>query len=253
MDNATFPTALPLRMGRLLPGYVSLEDGVNAPLRGIVDTDDGEMSAIVKKLGSRTLAVEILCAVYGRSIGLPIPEPLIVFDEDLGWLFGSLDVGHPNLSKFVSISSLAIREKLIAWPGLISAACFDELIVNGDRHDGNILFDGIDFTLIDHDMCLPYGMNAADSMPSHHSNILLDMLIAALPEGDLSKRKLINESNAWIAQRSPSEAGEAGRSIVGVCTDEHQDRLVSFVNERLNTLADLVLAKVNPEQGRLNV
>jgi hypothetical protein len=251
MENAK--PAPPVRIGRLLPGYVCLDDGVNAPVRGMAETDSGEISVIAKKLGARALAVEILCAVYGRGIGLPIPEPLMIFDDDLGWLYGSVDVGHPNLAKFISTDSATIREKLLAWPAILPAACFDELVVNSDRHDGNILFDGLDFTLVDHDMCLPSGMASGDEMSQHHSNILLDILLEALPEGDLGKRKLLKDSDAWIATRHPEEASSARASIDGVCTEDVQNRLTSFINERLLVLSSLMAIKVNPDQGRLNV
>lgn len=253
METTAFRSAEAVRICRLLPGYVVIEDGVNAPVRGIADTGDGEISVIAKKLGPRTLAVEILCAVYGRSVGLPIPEPMMIFDDELGWLFGSVDVGHPNLAKLARISNPAIQEKLVAWPELLAAACFDELIVNSDRHDGNILFDGLDFTLIDHDMCLPHGMGASDAMPDHHSNILLDILLASLPEGDLAKRRLIKDSNTWIAERDSDGVCQAGSSIVGVCASDVQDGLISFVGERLGALTNLISNKVNPEQGRFNV
>jgi hypothetical protein len=252
MENTPTASVMSLRTGRLLPGYVVLDEGVNAPMRGIAATPDGEISVIAKKIGTRTLAVEALCAVYGRSVGLPIPEPIFVFDDDLGWMFASTDVGHPNLNQFVTTDSIAMSERLLAWPHLLSAACFDELMVNSDRHDGNILYDGLDFTLIDHDLCLPSGMLADAAMAAHHSNALLDILIAALPEGDLGKRKLIKDSNAWIASRDDVSAQQAEGAITGLCTHETKDQLISFVRERLSTLTNLLAAKINPDQGRLD-
>lgn len=242
-----------LRTGRLLPGYVPLDEGVNSPVRGIAWVENGEVSVIAKKVGARVLAVEALCAVYGRAAGLPIPEPLILYDEHIGWMFGSADVGHPNLSQFVNTHNDIVHQRLLEWPGLTSAACFDELIVNTDRHDGNILYDGSVFTLIDHDLCLPYGMKAEAAMPSHNQNVLLDILIAALPEGDLGKRRLLKDADAWISELDGSAEREAEKAIDGVCTQEIQDQLVSFVRARLCKLSDILSEKVNPAQGRLDV
>lgn len=253
MEDTGSPATTTLRTGRLLPGYVLLDDGVNAPMRGIASTDEGEISVIAKKVGARVLAVEALCALYGRSVGLPIPEPLMIFDEDLGWMFGSADVGHPNLNRFVQLDSLSVRKKLLAWPDLLSAACFDELVVNFDRHDGNILFDGLDFTLIDHDLCIPHGMRSDEAMPAHQSNELLDIIIEGLPAGDLSKRKLLNDSSAWIADRNESWTAVADDALTGVCTSQVKDQLVSFVRERLPRLASLLSTKINPDQGRFDI
>lgn len=253
MEDNGSPATTTLRTGRLLPGYVLLDDGVNAPMRGIASTDDGEIAVIAKKVGTRVLAVEALCAVYGRAAGLPIPEPLMIFHEEMGWMFGSADVGHPNLNRFVRLDSVAVRQKLLAWPDLLPAACFDELVVNFDRHDGNILFDGLDFTLIDHDLCIPHGMRADAAMPSNQSNELLDIIIKALPEGDLSKRKLLNDSNAWISEREEASAIAANDALAGVCTNQVKDQLVSFVKDRLPKLSGLLSAKINPDQGRFDI
>lgn len=253
MDDNSFLATTKLRTGRLLPGYVVLDEGVNAAMRGIAWTEEGEISVIAKKLGKRVLAVEALCAVYGRLVGLPIPEPLMIYDEEMGWMFGSVDVGHPNLNRLVRLDSLAIRSKLLAWPDLLSAACFDELIVNCDRHDGNILFDGLGFTLIDHDTCIPHGMASDKAMPANLGNELLNIIINSLPAGDLPKQKLINESRSWISDRDEDWTEIADGALTGVCANQVKDQLISFIRDRLPKLANLITAKINPDQGRLEI
>jgi len=57
----------------------------------------------------------------------------------------------PMASRGTEVSS--DFDQLRAWPGLIKATCFDEWITKCDRHERNILYNGIDdFWLIDHQL-----------------------------------------------------------------------------------------------------
>lgn len=240
------------RIGRLLPGFVELSEGVNAPVRGIASTDNGEVKVIAKKVSPRVLGVELICAAYGRAAGLQIPEPLVLIDDAGATHFGSLDIDHPSLFQFMSASDASTHPCLIDWPGLLPAACFDELIVNPDRHDGNLLYDGRSFTLIDHDLCLPYGMLPEAAFKPDDANVLLNLAIEALPKDDLSKRRMLKEANEWLASLDDSMFDKARASLEGVCTAAVQIQLVSFLRDRLNYLTDLINDKVNPNQRRLD-
>lgn len=240
------------RIGHLLPGFHELSEGVNAPVRGIAATDTGEVTVIAKKVSLRVLGVELACAAYGRAAGLPIPEPLVLFDDAGSLHFGSVDIGHPSLAQFIRLSDTSVHNHLIDWPGLVSAACFDELIVNPDRHDGNLLYDGQTFTLIDHDLCLPHGMNPASAFIPDDANVLLKLAIEALPRDDLSKRRMLKDANSWLSSLEDQMIDHVEAAMNGVCTPALQSQLTSFLRARLSKLSDLISDKINPEQGRLN-
>jgi len=245
MDGST------VRIGRLLPGFQELDEGVNAPVRGIASTDDGEITVIAKKVSPRVLAVELICAIYGRAAGLPIPEPLVLFDATGVLHFGSVDMQHPSLAKFVRVSDTSLHSYLLEWPGLIAAACFDELMVNPDRHEGNLLYDGVTFTLIDHDLCLPQGMSPDLPFLPADANVLFKILLDSLPVDDLSKRRLIKDADDWLGNLDDLMVERASSATRDACTSVIQSQLISFVRARLLKLADLISEKVNPDQGRL--
>jgi hypothetical protein len=164
-----------LLVGRLLPGAQEVGHGANRPVRGIAATASGEIAVVAKRVSTREIAVEIICAAIGRAAGLPIPEPVLLMDHEDVWHYGSVDSSHPNLSRFVCTDDASILGELERWPSLLPAACFDELIANPDRHDGNLLYDGSGFFLIDHGLCIPLGMNPQERSDDYHLNRLLDL------------------------------------------------------------------------------
>lgn len=112
--------------------------------------NSGDVSAVIKKVSEKELVAEVACALLGLHIGLPIPKPMIVKDRGTGDLFfGSEKVEHPDLRRYQKPVEL-----LKNWVLLNKASVFDEWIANEDRHDGNLLTDGSDFWLIDHESAL---------------------------------------------------------------------------------------------------
>lgn len=146
----------PIRLGLLLPGGRPVGEGIRNAQRAPVMTARGETIAIVKDLPLSELAIELFCALLGRELNLPVPEPLLVVNPAGSALMsGSVDMGYPSLHQPALAPHLALLAALLQqWPSLIPAACFDEWIANPDRHGGNLLFDGRDFWLIDHGLAL---------------------------------------------------------------------------------------------------
>lgn len=85
-----------------------------------------EVAAYAKKLDDRQLLVEVISALIGRAIGLPIPAPVlaIALNDDSIW-FASIDVKYPDVTKQLIIAdgkvqntqaNHAILKKLTDWP-----------------------------------------------------------------------------------------------------------------------------------------
>lgn len=242
-----------IRVGRLLPGGQLVGEGANQPWRGIAATVAGEVAVIAKKISSREMAVEIVCAALGRSAGLPIPEPLLLLDAGNEWYFGSADVGHPNLAQFVSSQDSSVLDELERWPELLAAACFDELIANPDRHDGNILFDGQGFLLIDHGLCIPSGMRPSDASDDYYSNRFLELAVSACRD-DLSTERAARRASEWAEHKPKSAVENTERSIFEHFESKTQNQLISFLKARIVTLGDILHDKIKPTaQGRLSL
>lgn len=242
-----------IRVGRLLPGGQLVGEGANQPWRGIAATVAGEVAVIAKRISNREMAVEVVCAALGRSAGLPIPEPLLLLDSANEWHFGSADTGHPNISQFVSSQDNSILDELERWPELLAAACFDELIANPDRHDGNILFNGQGFLLIDHGLCLPLGMPPSDSSDDYYANRFLELAISACRD-DLSTERAARRAAEWAEQKPIAAVEQTEKSIFEHFESKTQNQLISFLKERIAGLGDMLHDKIKPTaQGRLKL
>ncbi len=129
---------------------------------------------IVKLLDSQvTAAVELSCALAARELRLPVPRPGLVVAErallpgvpdsirgDVLLLVGSHYQRPDAFMAAVTAGGDEAAEEHI-WRILCEsstgapAAAFDELVANADRHCENVLFDGAQWWLFDHDLALP--------------------------------------------------------------------------------------------------
>lgn len=178
-----------LRYGTLVLELDVADTGLNQSSRCIVQTDDGDVEAFVKRLNdSRKLVVELACSILGRRLGLPVPEPLVVFiPAGFGGpslAFGGTAIAHPNLMVWLKQpNQRAVFDRLRGWQQLVPAACFDEWIANCDRHEGNLIFDGgSTFWLIDHDLAISQSIRADQLAPL---NQLFDVAVQGLVESQL--------------------------------------------------------------------
>ncbi|MCM7825543.1 phosphatidylinositol 4-kinase [Enterobacter roggenkampii] len=236
-----------LKVGTLLPGARPVGHGVNGALRGFALIDDEEMPVIAKRLSDRELLCEILCSQLGRGLDLPIPEPILLFDEDKQPMFGSKDIGYPNLLHFFNIDSEknVVLDKLKKWVHLQSASFFDELIFNADRHPGNLLFDGSDFHLIDHGLTMHEFM-PVDTTPDKWENQLFSLAIG-LCKNDLDKNQISNNGCFWTDKliqkdviKNTTTALNGDKNII--------DSLSAFLLARQNLLKSMIKMRVGSAQ-----
>lgn len=155
---------------RVLEGAVPFKDGnVNDTFRGMVLLEGGERRhGVIKDLSLCQLTNELLAAVLGKELGLPVPDAYLgvvplgalqvsklkLSDGSGHVVFVSADTGTPNFAQKITNDHFMagkILEQLKEWVGLGGLYAFDSWIANTDRHMGNLLIDGPDmFWLIDH-------------------------------------------------------------------------------------------------------
>lgn len=136
--------------------------GITCPNYAIVNIGGLSQRCVVKKARHKEIAAECFCALLGAALGLPTLKPVIVKNpEDNSLCFGSREVGYPSLSTRLAIGDFANAEQmqaltliLSAWSQVGHVISFDELILNGDRNPGNVLWSGVAFTIIDHERAL---------------------------------------------------------------------------------------------------
>ncbi|ENV76231.1 MULTISPECIES: HipA family kinase [Acinetobacter] len=149
-----------LLYGRALVDLEISNKGSNPLWTGFVATNQGEFPAYIKKCrNAEGLCIEIISALIGLMLDIPIPKPMLVLVEPNHpqiavdkptLLFGSQMYDMPSFERFLMDHELS-EECLLDFSGLHSIVAFDELIANPDRNNSNILYDGDSFRFIDHE------------------------------------------------------------------------------------------------------
>ncbi|WP_375592204.1 hypothetical protein [Chitiniphilus eburneus] len=213
-------------------------EGLSGAVRALVRLDDGQpVIAICKRLPRKVVFAECFAALLLRGWGISVPQPVLVADgQEL--LFGSLDVGYPNLRQKLGLAVelppaqqqvlLGIAAALIAsWPQTPTVIAADEAIQNIDRHVAQILWDGSDTPWwVDHDRCL--GL-----VTEPDSNKLAALLTKFQLHSDVQRKAMAQALS--LADNAAQEAAE-------YC-DQEADEFLSFVKRRLPQTANLVLRR----------
>ncbi len=239
---------MPLPTHEAIRYVLPLREGGSLP--AIVDTDEPGQFAVKFRgagQGPKALVAEVIAAMLGRALGLPIPEPAIVrlaegFGagepnpeiQDLLRASTGLNFGLRYLSGAIGFDPVADRKRI--EPGLASAVVwFDALITNVDRtaRNPNILVWNEGLWLIDHGASLYFHHGAGDwqarsqdRFPMIKDHILLNHA-SGLREADARLRPLL--------------AGSALAEAVGAVPDEWLDEdcdatrraYVTYLSERL--------------------
>lgn len=136
--------------------------GINSAQYAVVNIGGLSQRCVVKRVGDREIAAECFCALLGDTLSLPTLTPVVITHPGDGSLwFGSRDAAYPSLSARLSIGATVNQHQLVAlaqvlstWSQVGHVISFDELIANGDRNPGNVLWNGAAFTIIDHERSL---------------------------------------------------------------------------------------------------
>ncbi|HGH5989171.1 TPA: HipA family kinase [Morganella morganii] len=243
-----------IRIGRLHPGGEHIGEGQHNPIKGIasfqIGDDVEEIVVFAKKLSDREMSIELICTTLGRKIGLPIPEPVILFDENETPFFGSVDAEYPSLAHYIKdTKDPSVEQKLSTWSGLNQAAFFDEWIAMDDRNNGNLLFDGEDFILIDHESAIPSGLQSGQSGIDFYCNQLLDILLSGLNRNnEIEVQKLANDARSWSQQHSDGATSYTDDFLKETIAEKSRNQLMSFLSSRIEMLGVMLYHQIKPNQ-----
>ncbi|ENE2730579.1 TPA: hypothetical protein UM350_004339 [Stenotrophomonas maltophilia] len=243
-----------LQFGTLVNSLGLAGTGINDAVRGVVRTSSGDVEAYVKRLASsREVLVEVACAVMARQLDLPVPQPLLVYvPEHMGGpyvAYGSVAAGNGDLSAFIEGGQLqVILDQLRAWPGLIKAACFDEWIANCDRHERNILYNGIgEFWLIDHGLAVNAALPVDELAPQ---NILFDVAVRDRAENELLRMRPVALGVMEAFQEKPTSQRDLGLPT-GLWPDEEADSVLAWLASRQAHLMRLASERIPAMQSEM--
>jgi hypothetical protein len=235
-----------IRKGLLLPDSQPVGVGINGAHRGMADLESESLAVICKWLSEQELAAELFCAVLAREIGLPAPEPLLLFDPTSGgYVFGSVDLQYPNSLRQFNVDPdepdeaavQVLLEAVSGWSRAREVAAFDEWIQNCDRNLGNLLFAGPDdFFIIDHGRSLNIYPSLANA------NVLCGILAEACPD-DRALRALLKTLHRVSAQFNLNDADASRASVESTGMPAHPTYAAQFfdlVENRLSTLTALL-------------
>ena len=226
-----------IRRGQIIPiTEAPIGEGITRPVACIARIDGESVRVVAKRIRTREIEAECICAILLRSWGISVPEPVLLPADDGTVLYGSVHTEYPNLKHGLGIvSGLSTeREKKLfiiaaaivcTWDDAAQALAADELIENGDRNIGNFLWDGEDHAYIDHERAL--GLQPFD-----------ENTIARLAEiaGETTKMRMMSATFAFKKQTEP------------LPSMDHQDHMdfawgVDFIAERVRNLGERVLAQ----------
>lgn len=219
-------------------------------------SDNGSRPLVVKLLTLRKLLIELLCAVAGRRLGLPIPRPYLVILEPESLApnipmaqtlaFGSEEEPYPAVSSLIR-DPARVELLLRRWERAKEAAAFDTWIANEDRTTKNLLL-GQHLWLIDHDDAIPDWASAN----SDTANKILEAISEGLSEFD--RHKLIRDVRNATAAYSMLDLDDIKLPLplsVFERGPEQMKLLSDFLKDRISSVLALISARVNPRQAEL--
>lgn len=198
-----------IEQGTLIPStLVPVGEGITGASYAIVVIAGLSQRCVVKQAGDREIAAECLCALLGDALGLPTLMPVIVADPRNNSLwFGAREAGYPSLSSRLRIGAHADAAQMHAlalilstWSQVGQVVSFDEIIANGDRNPGNVLWNGVQFTIIDHERALGINAKQLNRLAFFATNQFQSHLIAAIQSASTS---------AALAQQALLSAGSS--------------------------------------------
>lgn len=242
-----------VKIGRIISDSEPIGEGINDSFRCVACCGDEEYPVIAKYLKPIEIIKELICSILGRTLNLPIPEPILLLDSKDVFCFGSIDIGYPNLYHFLNSKDpfyLEFHSVIKNWDDIESAAFFDEFIINADRHSGNLLFNGKNIMMIDHGLSIPSD-EVNPEFSDNWNNILFKHLLCNFVglncNHQLDKNELCNRLNNWCKEITGNALIDKVADKIPV-DESTKSELLSFLKKRSKFIANIINNKITPPQ-----
>ncbi len=250
----------PFSAGQIENGAVRADGGTSEVWIGRIAIPSGAASVYFKMQSARQFWIESVCARLAEAAGLPTGKlywgriERSDLPDSKQWNNGEswrvvLAVQANRGATLERMGESIVPEALQGTSSYPLMCAFDELIANGDRHNGNLLVDGrgqywlIDhghaFGGPDHDLANPYPI---------FENQLLAMAI-------LNKRLRARQTLAVELATAIAMLGEAMKHVGEVLTLAPEAKVMqNFLQARYDSLRDLLAARFEIDgQGSLRL
>lgn len=242
-----------IEQGILIPSTLQpVGAGVTGANYAIVLIAGLSQRCVVKKIGNCEIAAECLCALLGNALELPTLIPVVVTDpRDRSFWFGARDVGYPSLSGRLHIGTSANAQQmqflayiLSAWSQVGQVISFDELVRNGDRNPGNVLWDGSQFTIIDHERALGIQVMQQNKLAMFATDCFHPQLVASIGNASISAA-LVQQSLLRLNPTVWKMIAAEFASVPSV-VEQHYGALVHIIQNNLGSLVHNVANAMSP-------
>ncbi len=230
----------------------------------IYNDEEPEIYAVVKALPLKQLANELVAAAFLEALGLRCPRSYLVLshEEDsfsnnaplhssgLRMYYGSSFIKHPIFVQKIREDAQGAVATILNYPEWGDVVAFDEWIANVDRHSHNLLFDGKDFIMFDHDRCLSgldWNIDDWVADKSYHPHDFVPWLHELMPlplrERAAERATLLSASATGVdveAALKSSLIEELGGEISAALAPMRE-----FLSERVTHLPKLTGARLN--------
>lgn len=214
--------------------------------------------AYVKAIPGKLIYAEVLSALLGRSLGLPIPQTIPVYarGSTLGitaeqvLCVASLDCGAMPIGRVIRLDE--VNNLLHRWSHAHTAIIFDELIANSDRNLRNVLL-GADgkLWLIDHEEAMKDPISGAHREIQNH---LLKRMIEDVSKFELRRAgQRLNECATKLSEVDFKEHANLGEPATCQVSEGHVSRVIDFLEDRLAHLPRLIEAGLGMRQIHIDL
>ncbi|WP_398307851.1 hypothetical protein [Zoogloea sp.] len=228
--------------------------GINSAQYAIVNIGGVSQRCVVKMVGDREIAAECFCALLGDALSLQTLTPVIITHPgDNSLWFGARDAAYPSLSARLNIGATVNQHQLVAlaqilatWAQVGHVISFDELVANGDRNPGNVLWNGTVFTIIDHERSLgnmPKLSNrlALFATANFHSQLVASVSSAVTGSAMAQQAFLAADQSVWDMIRSEFLAApHAIGQHYGACESLAKQLVTSLPSHAANAMSPLL-------------